>query len=55
MSKAFAGFLFALSLFMLFLALIFSQKTPNPLFVLLWVLLGVYSFYRLCTAPSRAS
>ncbi|HYG81462.1 MAG TPA: hypothetical protein VD861_13785 [Pyrinomonadaceae bacterium] len=55
MSKAFAGFLLALSLFMLVLALMFSQQTPNPLFVLLWVLVGGFSAYKLCTTPSRAS
>ena len=54
MSKTFAGFLFALSLFMLYISVILSQKAPL-LFILLWVLVGGYSFYKLCTGPSRAA
>lgn len=42
------------SLFMLFLALVYAQ-TPNPLFILLWVLIGGFSLYKLCATPSRAS
>ena len=55
MSKAFAGFLLLLSLLMLFLGLTSSQRTPSPFFILLWILVGGFSAYRLCTTPSRAS
>ena len=56
MSKAFAGFLLALALFLLFISLMLSQKTPHPLFVLLWVLVGCYAGYKLfCAGPSRAA
>ncbi|HJU55824.1 MAG TPA: hypothetical protein VJ715_14670 [Pyrinomonadaceae bacterium] len=55
MSKTFAGFLLLLSVFLIVLALMFSQDGPNPLFLLLWVLIGGFSAYKLCTNPSRAS
>jgi hypothetical protein len=54
MSKAFAGFLLALSLFMLFLALNFGKST-GPFFILLWLLIGAFSVYKLCSSPTRAS
>lgn len=55
MSKAFAGFLLALSVFLLFISLALSERTPHPLFMLLWVLVGGYSIYKLCAGPSRAA
>jgi len=54
-SKTFAGFLLLLSLFMIVLALMFSQNGPNPLFLLLWFLVGGFSAYKLCIGPSQAA
>ena len=55
MSKTFAGFLLLLSLFMIVLALIFSQNGPNTLFLLLWLLIGGFSAYKLCIGSSQAA
>lgn len=54
MSKFFAGFLLALSFFMLFLGLTALEKA-NPLFLLLWLMIGVFSIYKLCRKPASAS
>ena len=53
MSKTFAGFTLVLSLFMLLLALT-SSKPANIMFVLLWLLIGVASVYKL-TKKSTAT
>lgn len=53
MSKPFMGLLLALSAFILLLNLTAAQ--PNPLVMVLWLLIGAISTYRLCKSPSRAS
>ena len=54
MSKFFAGFLLALSFFMLFLGLTALAKA-NPLFLALWLVIGAFSVYKLCQQPPRAA
>jgi hypothetical protein len=54
MSKFFAGFLIALSFFVLFLGLTSLEKA-NHLFLLLWFIIGAFSVYKLCAKPLRAA
>jgi hypothetical protein len=52
MSKFFAGFLLLLSVFMLLLNLT-GRETGKPYVLILWLIIGAISVYKLCQKPTR--